>query len=85
MTTSSIQERISSTQERIIAPQLAELRVVDRCDSDCNAQARVRVVFHDNDGPGVDHHIDFCGHHFSKFESNLPSEVTIIDERDKIS
>ena len=49
----------------------------DRCDS-CGAQAYIRVT-------GVTGSLDFCGHHYNKYEDKLTSfAFETIDERDKL-
>lgn len=51
------------------------LRATDLCDAGCGAAARVRVK-------GVQGELDFCGHHFAKFEKGLDSwAYDVIDER----
>lgn len=62
------------------APQVVEkvMKIADRCDR-CNAQAFVLVK-------GVSGELMFCGHHFTKFETELTKfAYEIIDERSSIN
>ena len=60
------------------------LTAADRCDSDCTAQAYVRVV-------GVSGDLMFCGHHYEKimsspsgYEKMMQFSFEFTDERDKL-
>ncbi len=47
----------------------------DRCDADCDAQARVLVK-------GISGELLFCGHHYAKNEDKLIEfSYEVIDER----
>ena len=49
----------------------------DRCDA-CGAQAYLRVT-------GVTGSLDFCGHHYNKYEDKLSSfAFETIDERERL-
>lgn len=51
----------------------------DRCDADCDAQARVLVK-------GLAGELLFCGHHYAKNEKELTDfAYEIIDEREYIN
>jgi hypothetical protein len=53
------------------------LLVSDRCDS-CGSQAYVRVT-------GVTGSLDFCGHHYNKYEEKLSKfAYETIDERERL-
>ena len=50
----------------------------DRCDADCEAQARVLVK-------GIEGELLFCGHHYAKHETKLIEfSYEIVDEREYI-
>lgn len=50
----------------------------DRCDAQCDAQARVLVK-------GLAGELLFCGHHYTKFENKLNDfAYEIVDEREFI-
>ena len=50
----------------------------DRCDADCDAQARVLVK-------GLAGELLFCGHHYANFEIKLNEfAYEIVDEREFI-
>jgi hypothetical protein len=64
--------------------EIKNLTVNDRCDQ-CGGQAYVSVS-------GISGELMFCGHHFTKIESNVEAyeklesfAYVIHDERDKIS
>lgn len=51
----------------------------DRCDADCDAQARVLVK-------GISGELLFCGHHYAKNEDKLIEfSYEVIDEREFIN
>ncbi len=51
----------------------------DRCDADCDAQARVLVK-------GIVGELMFCGHHYAKNEEKLIEfSYEIVDEREFIN
>ena len=62
-------------------PAKLELRVADRCDAHCGAQAFV-VVSHATHGSLL-----WCGHHYAKYEDSLLMQgfLVAIDDRDKIN
>lgn len=49
-------------------PSVDDLKPSDRCDAQCSAQARVRVVLSNS---GV---LDFCVHHFGEHEVALAAQ-----------
>jgi hypothetical protein len=55
-------------------PWLLDAR--DRCDA-CTAQAYVRVYLESGT-------LDFCGHHYNKFENKLTA-LEVRDEREKLN
>ena len=61
-----------------------DLKVSDRCDADCSAQAYVRVT-------GVTGDLLFCSHHYNKimdsptgYEKMMAFAYEIQDERDRL-
>ena len=59
--------------------KLATLTKQDRCDADCDAQARVLVK-------GLEGELLFCGHHYAKHEEKLIEfSYEIVDEREYIN
>ena len=66
------EEPVDETQEP--EPYLLDAR--DRCDS-CGAQAYVRVYLESGT-------LDFCSHHYNKFENKLTA-LEVRDEREKLN
>jgi hypothetical protein len=59
--------------------KLATLTKQDRCDAECDAQARVLVK-------GIAGELLFCGHHYAKHEEKLIDfSYEIVDEREYIN
>jgi hypothetical protein len=59
--------------------EIPDLKVADRCDSKCSAQAFVRIVFK----TGM---IDLCGHHYVKHaEAIVLQGGQVLDRRDRIN
>jgi hypothetical protein len=59
--------------------KLATLTKQDRCDAECDAQARVLVK-------GLAGELLFCGHHYAKHEEKLIDfSYEIVDEREYIN
>lgn len=46
----------------------------DRCDSNCNAQAYVSVVF------ATGGQLMFCGHHYDKVKDTLGPNASVIED-----
>ena len=62
----------------MIDEKVQTLTKQDRCDADCEAQARVLVK-------GIAGELLFCGHHYAKNEDKLIEfSYEIIDEREFI-
>lgn len=62
----------STVTEQVLTKQ-------DRCDADCEAQARVLVK-------GIEGELLFCGHHYAKYETKLIEfSYEIVDEREYIN